>query len=75
MAVLSWLFKESGNTLDVKEILNTWILQMNYPVVNVTKTESGKIRLTQERFLKNKNAKDPGVYISPYKYLFITYLK
>ena len=40
---------------------------MNFPVVHVTKNDDGKIKLTQERFLKNKDAVDTGVYPSPYE--------
>lgn len=40
---------------------------MNYPVVTISKDSNGKIVFTQERFLKDKNAKDSGKYISPYK--------
>ncbi|XP_053377176.1 aminopeptidase N-like isoform X1 [Mercenaria mercenaria] len=54
--------------IKVKDILDTWILQMNYPVVTVTKDTTGKIKLQQERFLKDKNAKDPGTYTSPFNY-------
>lgn len=42
---------------------------MNYPVVTISSAENGNIKITQERFLKNKNAEDPGVYSSPYGYV------
>ena len=43
---------------------------MNYPVVKVTKSSSGKIQLEQNRFLTDPDAVDPGKYPSPYKYAF-----
>ncbi|KAK3108903.1 hypothetical protein FSP39_018341 [Pinctada imbricata] len=54
--------------VSVKEIMNTWILQMNYPLLTVTAPSSGKIRVRQQRFLSNPDAKDPGRYVSPYGY-------
>ncbi|XP_052090870.1 uncharacterized protein LOC127727793 [Mytilus californianus] len=56
-----------GNPLDVKDIMDTWILQMNYPVVKVTRS-NGKLHLEQKRFLFNPSATDPGKYPSPYNY-------
>ncbi|CAC5411232.1 ANPEP [Mytilus coruscus] len=53
---------------DVKTIMDTWLLQMNYPVVMVTVTAPGKVRLSQKRFLTNPEAKDPMLYKSPYNY-------
>lgn len=52
----------------IKEIMHTWILQMNYPVVTVTIPQNGVVRATQQRFLRNPEAKDPLVYISPFGY-------
>jgi len=55
----------------VKNIMDTWILQMNYPVVMVTVTTAGNITVSQKRFLQNPEAKDPMKYISPYKFVSI----
>ena len=62
---------KAGISIDVRGILDTWILQMNYPVVMVTKSASEKIMLQQKRFLSNPNAVDPGKYHSPYKKVFL----
>ncbi|KAL3885521.1 hypothetical protein ACJMK2_025573 [Sinanodonta woodiana] len=62
--------------LDVKRVMDTWVLQMNYPVVKISKTENGRLKLTQTRFIQNKNATDPGKYPSPFSYIWkipITY--
>jgi hypothetical protein len=40
---------------------------MNYPVVTISKDANGKVKINQERFLKDKNAKDPGTYTSPFE--------
>ena len=34
------------------KVMDTWTLQMGYPVVNVTR-EGSKLKLEQERFLLN----------------------
>lgn len=58
----------------IKEIMHTWILQMNYPVVTVTIPQNGTVRATQQRFLRNPEAKDPLVYISPFGYGLLFFL-
>ncbi|KAJ8311347.1 hypothetical protein KUTeg_010702 [Tegillarca granosa] len=45
----------------VKEIMDTWINQINYPVVMVTRTPSG-LHLSQRRFLINKDSTDEEKY-------------
>ena len=49
----------------VKEFMDTWILQMNYPVVKVTRNND-KISLRQSRFLSDPDALDPGKYTSSF---------
>ncbi|KAF2365598.1 Peptidase M1 membrane alanine aminopeptidase N-terminal [Trinorchestia longiramus] len=51
--------------LTVKEIMDTWTLQMGYPVINVTVNSDGSAKLTQERFLmvKNPNSTDTHNYM------------
>lgn len=60
-----------GNPLDVKAIMDTWTLQMNYPVVMVTVNSHGSMQVSQKRFLSNPDAKDSGKYTSPYKYKWL----
>ncbi|XP_052106945.1 endoplasmic reticulum aminopeptidase 1-like [Mytilus californianus] len=48
----SALSKKSGNTVDVKSVMDTWTLQMGYPVVSV-KQSGNKFLLTQQRFLSD----------------------
>ncbi|KAL3885524.1 hypothetical protein ACJMK2_025576 [Sinanodonta woodiana] len=52
----------------VKDILDTWTLQMNYPVVMLSISGNGTTLLSQKRLLSNKFAKDPMKYISPFNY-------
>ncbi|XP_046554047.1 aminopeptidase N-like [Haliotis rubra] len=56
----------SANSImfNMTEIMDPWVTQMNYPVVNVA-VETGKITLTQQRFLVSgaENAsQDTGAY-------------
>lgn len=43
--------KSDGRDLDVKMIMDTWVLQMNYPVVMVKRTGENQLTVTQERFV------------------------
>lgn len=41
---------------DIKSIMDSWTLQTGYPVINVTRDESGKVaKISQERFLLNRD--------------------
>lgn len=51
----------------IKDIMDTWISQMNYPVVKVTKSSTGVIHVEQKRFLINDPSTDPGQFVSKYK--------
>ncbi|KAF2365595.1 Peptidase M1 membrane alanine aminopeptidase N-terminal [Trinorchestia longiramus] len=50
--------------LTVKIIMDTWTLQMGYPVIDVVRSDDGTVVLTQERFLlvKNPNSTDTHDY-------------
>ncbi|CAB4005515.1 glutamyl aminopeptidase-like [Paramuricea clavata] len=47
--------KAGGKDINVAEVMDTWTLQMGFPVVNVTEN-SGNIILTQQRFLSDPDA-------------------
>ena len=54
-----------NQNLNVKEIMDTWTLQMGYPIVKVERDyKSNELRLTQERFLMFRDAsiKDEHLY-------------
>ncbi len=59
---------EEGKAINVREVMNTWILQMGYPVVNFTlDRENNRITLTQKHFLIDPHAQVTKP--SPYKYV------
>lgn len=60
------LSKINGYPVDVKAVMDTWTLQMNYPVVTVTRLDDGGLRVTQKRFLSNPQAQDPLKYTSQF---------
>ena len=74
MYLLQQAVRENRSITNVKEIMDTWIGQMNYPVVNVEWETDGRIRLTQKRYLENPNAVDPEVFTSDFGYLFCDFL-
>ncbi|XP_077988232.1 aminopeptidase N-like [Glandiceps talaboti] len=41
--------------LDFKEIMDPWVLQMGFPVVNITRVETNIVRATQQHFLIDPN--------------------
>lgn len=51
----------------IKDIMDTWISQMNYPVVKVTKSSAGVVHVQQKRFLVNDASSDPGKFVSKFK--------
>ncbi|KAI8743538.1 thyrotropin-releasing hormone-degrading ectoenzyme, partial [Biomphalaria glabrata] len=57
-----------NKNINVKEVMDTWTLQMNYPVVTVTRDFSRHDALTvhQERFLLNRDAPEQGRFTSPF---------
>lgn len=59
---------EGGRFTNVKEIMDTWVLQMNFPTVMIEYTEGGRISVSQSRYLRDYNATDPGKYVSPFDY-------
>ncbi|KAK7090085.1 hypothetical protein V1264_009931 [Littorina saxatilis] len=65
---LSVQAQSESKSLDIADIMNTWTLQMGFPVVTVTRDFRGDVMVTQKRFLINPDAKDPGVFKSPYGY-------
>ncbi|GLV42080.1 Suppressor of ER stress-induced death [Carabus blaptoides fortunei] len=55
--------------ITVKQIMDSWILQTGYPVINVTRnyTDNSAI-ITQERFLLSKNSSDKTTWWIPISY-------
>ncbi|XP_067653450.1 uncharacterized protein [Haliotis asinina] len=67
-AALEAQAKEENKDVPVVDTMKTWTLQMNYPVVTVSRAGSNQLRLQQRRFLLDPSAIDPGTYTSPYQY-------
>ena len=59
---------DDESPMDVKAIMDTWTLQMNFPVVMVTRdyNDASLVHVTQDRYLVNPDAEDPGKYTSEY---------
>jgi len=53
--------------LDIKSIMDTWTLQMGYPVITVTRT-GNKIKASQERFLYNPRGNQTEEFQSAFGY-------
>ncbi|CAG5128371.1 unnamed protein product, partial [Candidula unifasciata] len=62
--------KSDGLDIDVKEFLDPWILQRNFPVVTVTQNlyNNSVLHVTQERFLLDPLDKDQDTSRSPYSW-------
>ncbi|KAK0040787.1 thyrotropin-releasing hormone-degrading ectoenzyme, partial [Biomphalaria pfeifferi] len=60
--------KRDNKNINVKEVMDTWILQMNHPLVTVTRdcNSENSLVVRQERFLLNRNAPETGKYTSPF---------
>lgn len=63
--------KADGDNINVSKVMDTWTLQMGFPVVNVT-SKSNTIKLTQQRFLADPDANQSDTkFKSPYGYVFV----
>ena len=59
--------KEDKVNVDVGKVMNTWLKQMGYPVVTVTRDYAAKTaKVTQKRFLLNPSQTSDSKYPSPY---------
>jgi len=56
---------DSVKTVEIEEVMDTWTLQMGYPVVTVTQSGS-QISATQQRFLFNSHSNFTEEFTSPY---------
>ena len=66
----SFCFQEScaqKNCKSVKQLMDTWTLQMNYPVLHITKKDGNKYTVSQERFLYDRKANVTSKYKSPFE--------
>ncbi|EDO47790.1 predicted protein [Nematostella vectensis] len=62
------LKEESGQ--DVKGVMDTWTLQMGYPVVDIRRKNSSHVTVSQKHFLYDPNANvSASKYKSPYQWV------
>jgi len=57
--------EDSSKNVEIKEVMDTWTLQMGYPVVTVRQT-GNQISATQQRFLYNPQGNFTEEFTSPY---------
>ncbi|CAL1548719.1 unnamed protein product [Lymnaea stagnalis] len=69
-SALSQQARTEGKDIDIKSVMDTWTLQMNYPVVTVTRTtgRADSVTVTQGRYLDNPDTPELGKYVSPFNY-------
>ncbi len=48
-------------------MMDTWTLQMGYPVLNIKDKGNGKFEVSQERFLYDRDANVTSKYKSDFK--------
>ena len=53
--------------MDVKHMMDTWTLQMGYPVVEVRRSSGDQYLVSQERFLYYTDANTTSKYQSPFE--------
>ncbi|KAH9512388.1 hypothetical protein Btru_039386 [Bulinus truncatus] len=68
--IIAQQLKLDNKTLAIKEVMDTWILQMNYPLVTVSRVvnSSNTLNATQERFVNDRASLDPSKSASPFNY-------
>ncbi|KAK6035837.1 hypothetical protein COOONC_26658 [Cooperia oncophora] len=54
-----------GNPLKTTEFAYQWTTQMGYPVVTVETLNATTLKVTQNRYKKNKDAQEPEKYSNP----------
>jgi len=55
----------SAKNVEIEEVMDTWTLQMGYPVVTVTQN-GDRISATQQRFLFHPQSNFTEEFMSPY---------
>ncbi|CAC5369054.1 ANPEP [Mytilus coruscus] len=65
--------KANGTNIDVRRVMDTWVEQKNYPLVNVSITSNG-IKLTQQRFLLRNSSQDNQTFLWEIPVTFTTNL-
>jgi len=58
-----------GRCVDVKHMMDTWTLQMGYPVIDVKHLHGNQYLVSQERFLYFTDTNVTSEYISPFEWV------
>ena len=66
---------KSDPKVTVEQIMKTWTLQMNFPVVTVEEYDNGNLILSQRRFLIADEGQSEGSQTSPYAYQWYVPIK
>ncbi|CAL1530306.1 unnamed protein product [Lymnaea stagnalis] len=69
-AALDEQVRKDGKNIKVKDIMDTWTLQANFPLVNVSWSSAypEQAQVSQERFLRNRTEQASQIYESPFNY-------
>ncbi|XP_064596449.1 aminopeptidase N-like [Liolophura sinensis] len=60
--------RSSDHGVPVRDILATWLFQMNYPVVTVKRSANHSITVSQKRFVLYEKEEESETFSSPYGY-------
>ena len=63
---------DSATNVEIKEVMDTWTLQMGYPVVTVKQTGS-HVSATQQRFLYHSQSNFTEEFTSPYGLVLVLF--
>lgn len=63
--------RSRGNFKHVKQMMDTWTLQMGYPVLNINRIGAHKYNVSQERFLYDRSGNFTSKYNSPFSYKWV----
>ncbi|XP_006821004.2 aminopeptidase N-like [Saccoglossus kowalevskii] len=67
-AELTEAAKEEDLNIDVEVRMNPWVLQMGYPVITLTRTNTRDVSAEQQRFLMDPNEEPNDEYDTDYGY-------
>ena len=60
--------RTEGSDVSVPEVMDTWVLQMGYPVVTVNiNRQSGSAQISQKHFLMDDTKEPDPKYPSPFR--------
>ncbi|CAH8287149.1 unnamed protein product, partial [Schistosoma mattheei] len=51
--------RRAGKDVNVKAVMDTWMKQMNYPLVIIQRNADGQFQFVQKHYLEPQDAKSP----------------